>query len=520
MTEYTDLLQDELQQPLRAEARKSDIGVTATSDSIAVLLLKCFGSDSANDYNQFVDDWLYRSLVAQNDLDKDRVLFLIERTIIEIDKLICAQLDAILHHPNLTRLEATWRGVTHLLEAQSDYDDDLTIKVKLFNASWREIGKDVSKAIEFDQSHVFQRVYSDEFDTPGGEPFGVLLGDYYISHRFKPGIVHSDIDTLKELADIATAALCPFITGADASLFGLDSTRELGFPVNLGEVFKQKEYVRWQALRKNEAARFVGLTLPEMLMRQPYRADGSRYEDFKYTEKTRDSDTDFVWGNACFAFGSVLIRAFANTGWFADIRGGVHDFGEGGVVRKMQYARYETDISDNSARPSTKLQIDDYLERELSELGFIPMCSYFGSEITAFYNNSSLHEPAEYNSEISKANARLSAMIQYMLCVSRFGHYLKVIGRDRIGSVISAQDCQRVFQNWLNQYTTSSEGSSNVLKARYPLAESRVEIHEQPGRVGYFTCVVHLKPHFQLDQLVSSIKLVTELAVGAVGSQH
>lgn len=269
-----------------------------------------------------------------------------------------------------------------------------------------------------------------------------------------------------------------------------------------------------------ESTRFVGLTLPEMLMREPYRADGTRAENFNYNERTLNADSDYVWGNACFAFGSVLIRAFANTGWFADIRGGVHEFGEGGVVRGMRYSRFETDISNNAAQPTTKLQIDDYLERELSDLGFIPMCSYFGSEISAFYSNSSLHDPAEYTTEIAKTNARLSAMIQYMLCVSRFGHYLKVIGRDRIGSIISAQDCQRVFQNWLNQYTTSSEGASNVLKARYPLSESRVEIHEQPGRIGYFTCVVHLKPHFQLDQLVSSIKLVTELAVGTVGSQH
>lgn len=516
MTEYSEKLNIDEVQTVYVE---DDIDFEHDQKKdVYSLLLGCIQSDA--DHNQVVDDWLYRSLVRRNAVSRDSVVYLIEKTIIEIDKLICKQLDEILHQPKFTKLEASWRGVIHLLDAQSDYDEELTVKVKVLNASWAEVSRDLSRAIEFDQSQLFQRIYSDEFDTPGGEPYGVLLGDYYISHRFQSGSTANDIDTVKELADIATAALCPFITGVQASLFGLDSARDLGQPINLTEVFKQKEYVRWQSLRKSESTRFVGLTLPEMLMRKPYKSDGRRDEVFHYSETTVHADRDFVWGNACFAFGSVLIRAFANTGWFADIRGGIHDFGEGGVVRNMRYAAFETDVSNNAARPTTKVQIDDYLERELSDFGFIPMCSYFGSEITAFYSNSSLHEPAAYSSEIARTNARLSSMIQYMLCVSRFGHYLKIIGRDRIGSIISAQDCQRVFQNWLNQYTTSSEGASNVLKARYPLSESRVEIHEQPGRVGYFTCVVHLKPHFQLDQLVSSIKLVTELAVGAVGAQH
>ncbi|ABD80793.1 type VI secretion system contractile sheath large subunit [Saccharophagus degradans] len=487
---------------------------------IPSLLLHCFNSASNNVQDSDIDDWVYRSLVTKNITSKDAAIYLIEKTILEIDKILCAQIDEILHHERFRALEASWRGVIHLIDTQSDYDEELTVKIKVLNVGWKEVGKDLARAIEFDQSQLFQRIYSDEFDTPGGEPFGVLLGDYYVSHRHRAGSLYNDLDTLKELANIATAALCPFITGAHASLFGLDSAREMGYPIDLQAVFKQKEYLRWKSLRQTESTRFVGLTLPEMLMREPYRADGTRAENFNYNERTLNADSDYVWGNACFAFGSVLIRAFANTGWFADIRGGVHEFGEGGVVRGMRYSRFETDISNNAAQPTTKLQIDDYLERELSDLGFIPMCSYFGSEISAFYSNSSLHDPAEYTTEIAKTNARLSAMIQYMLCVSRFGHYLKVIGRDRIGSIISAQDCQRVFQNWLNQYTTSSEGASNVLKARYPLSESRVEIHEQPGRIGYFTCVVHLKPHFQLDQLVSSIKLVTELAVGTVGSQH
>ncbi|GAB1257991.1 type VI secretion system contractile sheath large subunit [Aurantivibrio plasticivorans] len=463
--------------------------------------------------------WIEKKLLPSRIDSRDSALFILNKVIVEIDALLNAQLNEIIHHPKFKKLEASWRGLHYLVETEADYDEDLTVKIKALNVSWKELSKDVLRAIEFDQSQMFQRIYSDEFDMPGGEPFGVLLGDYHICHKVNKDSQQSDIEVLKEVADVAAAALCPFITGVDPSLFGLDSLREFGMPLDLDAIFKQKEYINWWSLRSRESTRFVGLTLPSMLMRQPYRDDGTRFEEFKFIEATQDSDGDYLWGNSCYAFGGVLIRAFANTGWFADIRGGVHDFGEGGVVRNLEYsAHHDVDPSAAYCRAATNIQIDDFLERELSEFGFIPLCSHNGFQNSAYYSNSSLHNPQNYTSDIANSNARLSAMIQYMMCVSRFGHYIKVIGRDKIGSVISAQDCQRVFQNWLNQYTTASDGSSDVLKARYPLAESRVEVKEQPGRVGYFTCVIYLKPHFQLDQLVSSIKLVTELAVGHVGN--
>ena len=450
-----------------------------------------------------------------NNRNRDRALSAIERLIIEIDKMIARQLDEVLHHPRFQQLEASWRSLLYLVDTEASYDEDLSVKIKVLNISWAELAKDVTRALEFDQSHLFRRIYSDEFDTPGGEPYGVLLGDYLVSHRPRSGVSASDTEVLREVGRIATAALCPFIINASSTLFGLDSFAEFAQPLNLHAAFKQREYTVWRSLRDDEAARFIGVTLPRVLMREPYRDDGTRRERFSYRENVSQSRDHYLWGNACYAFGSVLIRAFANTGWFADIRGGVHAFGEGGVVRQLQHAPFEGDRRRVAVRPATDIQLDDLAERELSDYGFIPLCSRHSAGHSAFYSNSSLHEPANYGSEIANINAKLSAMIQYMLCVSRFGHYIKVIGRDKIGSYVNAEDCQRILQNWLNQYTTSSEGSSAELKARYPLAASRVELHEQPGRPGYFHCVVHLQPHFQLDQLVSSIRLVTELAVGA-----
>jgi len=487
------------------------------TQSVDRLITHCIASVDERELNKSIAKWLHTSAVTSK-RPAARLRYLAQQAILTIDKLVSKQIDEVLHHPKFQKLEASWRGLQYLVDTEADYDEELTVKVKMLNASWKEVGKDVSRAIEFDQSQLFQRVYSDEFDMPGGEPFGVILGDYQISHRPKPGAPVTDIETLKELSHVATAALCPFITGVDSALFGLDSLREFGYPMDLQQIFSQKEYAKWRALRQSESTRFVGLTLPDMLMRQPYRDDGTRAEHFVYHENSQRAQEDYLWGNSCYAFGGILIRAFANTGWFADIRGGIHEYGEGGVVRDLRYSRFDMDSAAIATRTATSIQIDDFLERELSELGFIPLCSYHSAENSTFYSNSSLHEPPNYSSDIANANARLSAMIQYMLCVSRFGHYIKVIGRDKVGSFISAQDCKRVFQNWLNQYTTASDQSSAVLKARYPLAESKVDVHEQPGKPGYFTCVIHLKPHFQLDQLVSSIKLVTELAVGTVNA--
>jgi type VI secretion system protein ImpD len=481
--------------------------------NVTELLAQCYRS---SDVDVSIEQWM-QSVANRNGIgDQTHAYHIINLAIVAIEKLIKRQIDEILHHTSFKQLEASWRGLQYLVDTEADYDEDLTIKLKLLNVTWKELSKDVGRAIEFDQSVLFNRIYSDEFDMPGGEPFGVMLGDYKVSHRARPGAILGDIDVLREISHVATAALCPFITGVDSSLFGLDSLREFDFPTDLHQIFNQKEYIKWQALRKEESTRFIGLTLPDILMRKPYREDGTRAEQLLYSEQTHDPEHDYLWGNSCYAFGGILIRAFANTGWFADIRGGVHEFGEGGVVRDLQYSKFDMDPNAIATRPATNIQIDDYLERELSGLGFIPLCSYHSFQSSTFYSNSSLHEPPDYNSPIANTNAKLSAMIQYMLCVSRFAHYIKVIGRDKVGSLATAQDCQRLFQNWLNQYTTSSEGTSTVLKAQYPLAESKVEIREQPAKPGYFSCTVYLKPHFQLDQLVSSIKLVTELAVGSI----
>lgn len=440
------------------------------------------------------------------------------RVLSEIDSRIASTLNAILHHPRFQALESAWRGVYHLVHTRSDYDERMAIKIKLLHITWDELARDVTRAIEFDQSNIYQRLYSDEFDMPGGEPFGVVLANYQVSHKVHPGALADDVTVLRETSAIAAAALCPFIFGADAKLFGLDAFAEISPTLDLENLFQQAEYTAWRTLRAQENSRFLGVVVPATLMRLPYLPDGSRNDPIVFQEQT-DTLEDYLWGNACFAFGGILIRAFANTGWFADIRGGEHAFGEGGVVRFLKYAPHVLgpglqNFPIDFTRAATQVRFDDVMERKLAQQGLVPLCSYAGFGVSVFYSNSSLHlADTHVASEIHAINARMSAMLQYILCAARFGHYIKVIGREKVGSVVSAEDCQRIFQNWLNQYTTASEAGSESLKAKYPLGESHVKISQVPGRIGIFNCVIHLKPHFQLDQLISSIQIVTELSV-------
>jgi type VI secretion system protein ImpD len=449
-----------------------------------------------------------------------------------LDERIAAQTNAILHHPRFQALESAWRGVLYLVRTRADYDARAGIIIKVIHTTWRELARDLIRAIEFDQSQLFQRLYSDEYDMPGGQPFGVLLGNYQVSHRGHDGVSSDDVPILRAASAVASAALCPIIMGVSPRLFGIDSFADLAPTLDVAALFQQAEYNQWQTLRQEEDSRFLGLVLPTTLMRLPYWPDGSRREQIVFRE-TVSNASDYLWGNACFAFGGILIRAFANTGWFADIRGGEHEFGEGGVVRLLRYAPHNFDRMPNRfgsdfTQAATAVELDDRMERQLAQQGLIPLCSQGQLGVSVFYSNSSLYSPTLHaagvmrqgtTTDIHAANSRLAAMLQYVLCAARFGHYIKMIGREKIGSVLTAQQCQTLFQRWLNEYTTASETESESLKARYPLSESRITVSAMPGRIGIMNCVIQLKPHFQLDQLISSIQIITELSVRTSASQ-
>lgn len=445
-------------------------------------------------------------------LDGPAIVHRLTVEIATLDEILSRQVDAILHAPAFQRLEASWRGLDYLV---GNLEEEENTKIRVLAVSWKELVRDLERAIEFDQSQLFRMVYGAEFGTAGGEPFAVLLGDYEIHHRPGPKHPTDDLGALRSISQVAAAAFSPFIATAAPEFFGLDSWRDLERPINLARVFAQSEYTKWNALRRETDSRFIGLTLPRMLMRAPYGDDPYRVDGFCYREQIRHpKGGENLWGSAAYAFGAVLLRAFGECGWLAGIRGIDRGVYGGGVVPSQPIEYFATDAPGLVPKGSVEVIITDAREKELGDHGFIPLCQTHGTELCVFYGNQSIQRPKVHDHEAATVNAKLSAMLQYMFCVSRFAHYLKVIGRDRLGSFSTPADCERFMNKWLMDFATSNEDVSDEVQARYPLREANVKVREVPGKPGVYMSVIHLRPHFQLDQMTSSVKLVTELFSG------
>jgi type VI secretion system ImpC/EvpB family protein len=450
-------------------------------------------------------------LEGQEGLEPDSVRVVISREIAYIDELLCEQTNAILHHPKVQALEASWRGLRLLCDEAIEADN---VKIRFLDLSWKELVKDQERAIEFDQSQLFRLVYTAEFDMPGGEPYGALLGDYYLTHR--PSAAHptDDLGALGGVLQVAAASFSPFLASVEPSFFGLDSLRELERP-DLSRIFQDKhEYTKWNSLRDRFDSRFVGLLLPRVLMRTPYSDYVGRADGFRFIEDVSEPDR-YLWGNPTYAFGCVLMRAYTESGWFGSVRGVYRDTDWGGLVTGLPTEEFSTDSRGLLYKPSTESMISDALERNLADHGFIPLCHCHGADYATFYSTQSIHRAKKYDDASATTNAKISAMLNYMFCVSRFAHYVKVIGRDCVGSFATADECQRFIRKWLMSFTSANEDASEEMKARYPLREANVEVKDVPGKPGVYASVIHLKPHYQLDQMAASVTLVTQVYTGA-----
>ncbi|MDH5570341.1 MAG: type VI secretion system contractile sheath large subunit [Gammaproteobacteria bacterium] len=454
--------------------------------------------------------WLSQFTQTSELKSTNDITHVIHRTIAALDELINDQLNIIIHNEKFKQLEASWRGLWYLV-VQADGARD--IKIKVLNINWSELVKDMGRAIEFDQSQLFQKVYNDEYGSPGGEPYGVLIGDYEISHRISEKHPYDDISTLDAISQVAAAAFSPFIASASSALFGMDNFSSLGQPLNLDNIFSQQEYIKWRSLRDKADTRFIGLTLPRTLMRLPYRTRPGSYKGIYFYEKSNSSNQEnHLWGNASYAFGGILIREFANVGWFGHIRGVPRNQLGGGLLTTLPVDHFETDSINIASKPLTDVIITDTVERDISNLGFIPLCQCYATPFAAFYSNQSLQVPRRQSTLEANVNAKLSAMLQHVLCGARIAHYIKVIIRDKIGSFITAEECEDYLRNWLFKYTTGREDLEWEEQARYPLREAAVQVKDNPHKSGNYYCVIHLRPHYQLDHLVSELELVTELS--------
>jgi type VI secretion system protein ImpC len=370
------------------------------------------------------------------------------------------------------------------------------------NVSKKELLKDLQRAAEFDQSATFKKIYEDEYGVFGGEPFGALIGDYEFSKH------PEDIELLDRMSHVAAGAHAPFLTAAGPELMNLDSYTNLGTPRDIAKIFDSTEFAKWKSFRESEDSRYVGLALPHILMRLPYGRDTKPVDGFNYEEAVDGTDhSKYLWGNAAYALGTRLTNAFALYGWCAAIRG----VEGGGLVEGLPAHTFRTDEGDVALKCPTEIAITDRREKELADNGFIPLVHCKGTDYAAFFSVQSAQKPKVYNKDAANANARLSTQLPYILAVSRFAHYLKAMMRDKIGSFMSRSQAERFLNDWIQTYTIGDDDAPATIKARNPLREARVEVVEVPGKPGAYRAVAFLRPHYQLDELSVSLRLVAEL---------
>lgn len=427
----------------------------------------------------------------------------LDARVAELDHLISMQLSEVMHNAEFQKLESTWTGLQYLCKQTST---GANMKIQLFNATKKELIKDFKTAIDFDQSVLFKKVYEEEFGTFGGAPFGTLIGDFDISRQ------PEDMFFLEQMSHVAAAAHAPFISAAAPELLGIDSFDELGKPRDLSKVFDTVDYAKWKSYRESEDARYVGLTLPRFLGRLPYNPkDGITTEGFNFVEEVDGADhSKYLWVNTAFAMGARLTAAFENYGWCAAIRG----VEGGGLVEDLPTHTFKTDEGEVALKCPTEVAITDRREKELSDLGFIPLVHCKNTDYAAFFGAQSTQKAAKYDTDAANANAVLSAQLQYMFAVCRIAHYMKSMMRDKVGSFTTTQDVERYLHNWLMQYVVDSDDATQEMRARRPLRQAQVEVTEVPGRPGVYRAVAFVKPHFQLDELSVSLRLVAEMPGG------
>ena len=423
----------------------------------------------------------------------------INARIAEIDRLISAQMNEIMHHEEFQKLEGSWRGLHHLVS------NSLTgpmLKIRVMSVTKKDMLKDFERALEFDQSAMFRKIYEDEYGMFGGAPFGALIGDFEFGNH------PQDMALLEKISQVAAAAHAPFLSAASPDLFGWNEFGEMTEVRDVSKIFDRTEYAKWRSFRESEDSRYVGLTLPHVLMREPYGEATRPTETFRFEEDVDGKDhKKYLWGNAAYALGTRITEAFSMYGWCVAIRG----VEGGGLVQGLPTHTFATDEGEIALKCPTEVAITDRREKEFADNGFIPLVHCKNTDYAAFFATQSANKAKKYDSDAANANARLSTQLQYLFAVSRFAHYLKAMMRDKVGSFMSRKDAEMFLNRWIMNYVTEDDTASPTVKAQYPLRDARVDVAEIPGKPGCYRAVAFLRPHFQLDELSVSLRLVADL---------
>jgi type VI secretion system protein ImpC len=441
-----------------------------------------------------------QALVNTVSFDKN-VTKTIKKTIEGIDQQISRQLAEIMHHPELQKLEGTWRGLNYLV---MNSETSASLKLKVLNIPKKELYDDLDKAVEFDQSQIFKKIYETEFGSPGGEPYGALIGDY--EFRNHP----EDIDLLGKMSNVAAGAFCPFVSAASPALFGFENWEELTKPRDLEKIFLATDYIKWRSYRDSEDSRFVTLTMPRVLARLPYGAETKPVEQFDYEEVDSSKPVahdQFTWMNAAYVLGARMTDAFAQSGFCTAIRGAEG----GGKVEGLPAFVFTSDDGDRDLKCPTEIGITDRRENELGKLGFMPLSHYRNTDYAVFFGGQTTQKPKKYDRPEATANAAISARLPYMMATSRFAHYLKVMARDWIGSFKEAPELEAELNRWINNYVNGNTEAGQAMKAKYPLREAQISVQEIPGAPGSYNAIAHLRPWLQFEELTASMRMVASI---------
>jgi len=486
------------------EAQAQGAAETLEAGEFASLLQKNFKpkSDRQKDAIEEGVRTLAEQALADSAIVSDDAVKSIEGIIAELDRKLTEQVNLILHHEDFQKLEGTWRGLHHLI---NNTETDETLKIRVFNINKKELGKTIKKfkGTAWDQSPLFKKIYEDEYGTPGGEPYGCLIGDYHFNHTAP------DIEIMSGMAQIAAAAHAPFIAGSDPTLLNMDSWQELSNPRDLKKIFGSAEYAPWRSLRDSDDAKYLGLAMPRFLSRIPYGSKTNPVDDFAFEEDTEGADhSKYTWSNSAFAMGVNITRAFKMYGWCSQIRGTE----SGGIVEGLPVHTFPTDDGGVDMKCPTEIAITDRREKELADCGFMPLSHYKNTDYAVFMGAQSLQAPAEYDDPDATANANLSARLPYLFATTRFAHYLKCIVRDKIGSFSSREKMEQYLQKWINNYVEPDVvNATQDALARRPLAAAEVVVEDVEGNPGYYTSKFFLRPHYQLEGLSVSLRLVSKL---------
>jgi len=430
------------------------------------------------------------------------VLHSVDAIIAEIDKKLTDQINQIIHHEDFQKLESAWRGLHYLV---NNTETDEMLKIRVLNISKKDLHKTLRKfkGTAWDQSPIFKKLYQEEYDQLGGQPYSCIVGDFHFDHS------PPDVELLGEMSKIAAAAHAPFISGADPALMQFESWQELTNPRSLGKLMDTPEYAAWNSLRDSEDAKYVGLAMPRFLGRQPYGAKSDPVEEFAFEEDTGNAESEkFTWINACYGMARNINRSFKQYGWCSRIRG----VESGGTLESLPTHTFPTDDGGVDMKCPTEIAIGDRREAELSSLGLLPLIHRKNTDMASFLGAQSLHRPAEYDDPDATANANLAARLPYLFATTRFAHYLKCMVRDKVGSFKGPDEMQRWLKKWIDQYVDYNPGTSSENdKARKPLTAAEIVIEEVEGNPGYYSSKFFLKPQYQLEGLTVSLRLVSKL---------